>query len=123
VSGAPLTGTGEFDTPDFKKIGSDGKPVIPVTAHVALVAYENNNGVRILRRSYNYTDGLNQFGQLDAGLIFIAYQNDPAHFEALQTKLGASDALNEYIAHIGSGIFFVPPAPKEGSYIAQEMFS
>jgi deferrochelatase/peroxidase EfeB len=123
VSGAPLTGTGEFDAPDFNKTDAKGDPVIPVTAHIALAAHENNGGIRILRRSYNYTDGLNQFGQLDAGLIFLSYQNDPGHFEALQTKLGTSDGLNEYIAHIGSGIFFVPRAPKEGSYIAQEMFA
>jgi high-affinity iron transporter len=31
-------------------------------------------------------------------------------------------ALNEYIAHIGSAVFFVPPAPPQGSYIAEPMF-
>ena len=77
----------------------------------------------ILRRSYNYTDGINQYGALDAGLLFISYQSDPAHFERLQTKLGAADRLNEYITHIGSAIFFVPPAPQEGSYIAAQMFA
>ncbi|MEJ1230914.1 MAG: hypothetical protein WDM88_10380 [Galbitalea sp.] len=96
--------------------------MIDPTAHIRLAAYENNGGLRILRRSYNYTDGINQYGLLDAGLLFISYQNDPAHFEALQTKLGASDALNEYISHIGSGIFFVPPAPRPGHYIAEGMF-
>src|SRR5262249_8951838 len=109
ISGAPLTGTGEFDAPDFRKQGADGKPVIPATAHIRLAAHENNAGIRILRRSYNYTDGINDVGLLDAGLLFIAYQKDPAHFETLQGKLGASDALNEYISHIGSAIFFVPP--------------
>ncbi|MCB8876467.1 Dyp-type peroxidase [Acidisoma silvae] len=123
VSGAPLTGKTEFDTPDFAKTDASGNTVILPTAHIALAAHENNNGIRILRRSYNYTDGLNQFGQLDAGLFFMSYQNDPAHFEALQTRLGASDALNEYIAHIGSGIFFAPPAPKQGEYIGQAIFS
>ena len=122
VSGAPLTGKAEFDTPDFGKTDAGGALIIPVTAHIALAAHENNGGIRILRRPYNYTDGLNQFGQLDAGLFFMSYQNNPAHFETIQTSLGASDALNEYISHIGSGIFFVPPAPKQGSYIAQDMF-
>ncbi|MBT0728230.1 iron uptake transporter deferrochelatase/peroxidase subunit [Rosenbergiella australiborealis] len=123
LSGAPLSGTHEFDTPDFHKKNPDGELVIPATAHIRLAAHENNQGVRILRRSYNYTDGLNQYGQLDAGLLFISYQNDPAHFEQLQRKLGASDALNEYISHIGSALFFVPPAAKEGSYIGAELFS
>jgi len=55
-------------------------------------------------------------------LLFISYQKDPAQFETLQNRLGASDAMNEYISHIGSGIFFVPPAPKEGEYIGADMF-
>jgi deferrochelatase/peroxidase EfeB len=122
ISGAPLTGTKEFDTPNFDKTNGQGELVIPANAHIRLAAHESNGGVKILRRSYNYTDGINQFGLLDAGLLFLSYQNDPAHFELLQTKLGASDALNEYISHIGSALFFVPPAPQEGSYIAQGMF-
>jgi deferrochelatase/peroxidase EfeB len=123
VSGAPLTGVHEFDTPDFAKMDVAGNPVMPATCHVRLAAFENNEGLRILRRSYNYTDGINQYGVLDAGLLFISYQSDPAHFETLQTKLGASDRLNEYISHIGSAIFFVPPAPQEGSYIGAQMFA
>jgi deferrochelatase/peroxidase EfeB len=62
-------------------------------------------------------------GQLDAGLLFISYQNDPAHFIRIQNRLGAHDLLNEYIRHIGSAIFVVPPAPQEGHYIAQAMFA
>ncbi|MFC4241904.1 Dyp-type peroxidase [Gryllotalpicola reticulitermitis] len=122
-AGAPLSGGTEFTTPNFHATASDGSTKISPTAHIALAAHENNGGVKILRRSYNYTDGLNQYGLLDAGLLFISYQNDPAHFEALQTKLGSSDRLNEYISHIGSGIFFVPPAPAAGHYIAEAMFA
>ena len=40
----------------------------------------------------------------------------------LQRKLGASDLLNEYIQHVGSGLFAVPPAPKRGHYVAEELF-
>lgn len=123
VSGAPLSGQHEFDTPDFGRTAPDGAPVIPATAHIRLAAHENNGGLKILRRSYNYTDGINRVGQLDAGLLFICYQNDPAHFETLQTRLGASDALNEYIAHIGSAVFFVPPAPQPGHYIGEQLFA
>jgi len=122
VSGAPLTGKNEFDTPKFAQAGEDGKPVIPDHAHVRLAAHENNDGLKILRRSYNYTEGINEVGLLDAGLLFIAYQNDPAHFETLQAKLGSSDALNEYISHIGSAVFFTPPAPHVGSYIGEGLF-
>ncbi|WP_201777031.1 Dyp-type peroxidase [Martelella endophytica] len=122
VSGAPLTGTDEFDTPDFGKTDAEGNHVIPRTSHISLAAHENNDGIKILRRSYNYTEGINEVGLLSAGLLFISYQNDPAHFERLQQRLGAADRLNEYISHIGSAIFFVPPAPEEGHYIGQQMF-
>ncbi|WP_017934106.1 iron uptake transporter deferrochelatase/peroxidase subunit [Nocardioides sp. Iso805N] len=120
--GAPLSGKKEFDTPDFHKV-VDGKPAIPPTSHVALAAPENNDGIRILRRGYNYTDGINDLGFLDAGLLFVAYMNDPDSFVKLQTKLGGSDKLNEYIAHIGSGIFAVPPAPKKGHYLGEALFA
>lgn len=123
ITGAPLTGKAEFDTPDFARKGPDGTPVIPETAHIRLAAHETNDGTKILRRGFNYTDGINAFGLLDAGLLFISYQNDPAHFERLQARLGAADALNEYISHIGSAVFFVPPAPAEGSYIGAGMFA
>ena len=123
LEGAPLTGQKEFDTPDFKAVDAEKNPVIAATAHIALAAHENNNGVRILRRSYNYTDGISQYGQLDAGLLFVAYMNDPGHFIQLQTRLGAADLLNEYITHVGSGIFAVPPTPPTGHYIGEALFS
>ena len=49
-------------------------------------------------------------GKLAAGLFFIAFQRDPqAQFKVLQTRLGKSDLLNEYIAHIGGGLWACPP--------------
>ena len=77
----------------------------------------------IRRRSYNYTDGLDANGQLNAGLLFVSYQKDPHDFIRLQNRLGANDLLNEYIRPIGSAIFAVPPAPAEGHYIGQSLFS
>jgi deferrochelatase/peroxidase EfeB len=121
-SGAPLSGHKEFDTPNFTAKAKDGETLISDTAHIALAAHENNGGVKIHRRSYNYTDGLNQYAQFDAGLLFLSYQNDPEHFVRLQSKLGASDRLNEYIKHIGSGLFAVPRAPKVGSYVGEALF-
>jgi len=56
------------------------------------------------------------------GLLFVAFMNDPQHFIRLQTKLGSVDRLNEYIKHIGSGLFAVPAGPRTGSYIGAELF-
>lgn len=122
VAGAPLSGGSEHTTPDFAAKAKDGSTKIDPTSHIALAAHENNDGIKILRRGYNFTDGLNEYGQLDAGLFFIAYMNDPQHFATLQTKLGASDRLNEYISHRGSAVFAVPPAPKVGHYIGEQLF-
>ncbi|MBV9831884.1 MAG: deferrochelatase/peroxidase EfeB [Marmoricola sp.] len=118
--GAPLSGGGEFTTPDF---AATGTKAIDPRSHVALAAHENNGGTRILRRGYNYTDGINELGQLDAGLLFVAFMKDPAQFVRLQTRLGSSDKLNEYISHIGSGLFAVPPAPAKGHYLAEPLFT
>jgi deferrochelatase/peroxidase EfeB len=123
AEGAPLTGTKEFDTPDFTARDPEGELIINPLAHIALVAPEHNDGIMIKRRSYNYTDGLASDGSLDAGLLFLSYQNDPQYFIRLQNRLGASDLLNEYIRHIGSGIFVVPPAPDEGHYIGEALFT
>jgi deferrochelatase/peroxidase EfeB len=121
--GAPLSSHAEFDTPNFAKKDAAGKPVISPTSHIALAAHENNGGIRIHRRSYNYTEGIDGVGQIDAGLLFIAFMNDPEHFITLQTKLGSVDRLNEYIKHIGSALFAVPPAPRTGSYIGAGLFA
>ncbi|HZO37470.1 MAG TPA: iron uptake transporter deferrochelatase/peroxidase subunit [Solirubrobacteraceae bacterium] len=118
LSGSPLTGTKEHDALDFKARGADGKPAMPLNAHVRLAAPETNGGVAILRRGYSYTDGIDAAsGQLDAGLFFIAFQRDPRQFIELQRRLGATDALNEYIRHTGSAVFAVPPGAVRGGYV------
>jgi deferrochelatase/peroxidase EfeB len=111
TSGAPLSGKNEFDTPDFAAKGPDGRPVIALDAHIRLAAPENNDGQKLLRRGYSYTDGIDATtGLLDAGLFFIAYQKDPRRqFVPIQARLGRHDRLNEYIQHTGSALFAVPP--------------
>jgi len=109
-SGAPLTGKHEFDEVDLNALKGTA-PVIPIDAHVRLASPKTNDGLRVLRRGYSYTDGIDaNTGLLDAGLFFIAFQQDPrTQFVPLQRKLGSHDRLNEYIRHTGSGLFAVPP--------------
>lgn len=113
-SGAPLTGSDEFDDPDFAA-KSAGLPTIPVDAHVRLASSKTNRGIRVLRRGYSYTDGMHpETGELDAGLFFISYQRDAhAQFVPLQRRLGSMDALNEYITHTGSALFACPPGVRD----------
>jgi deferrochelatase/peroxidase EfeB len=120
-SGAPLGGSEEFDPLDLDS-ESGGKPTIPVDAHVRL-ASAKVNGERILRRGYSFTDGVDEsLGELEAGLFFIAFQRDPEkQFVAIQRRLGSSDALNEYIKHVGSAVFAVPPGARQGGYVGETL--
>ncbi|WP_322975307.1 iron uptake transporter deferrochelatase/peroxidase subunit [Actinacidiphila bryophytorum] len=121
-SGAPLTGHGEFDTPDFAA-KSGGQYVIPDDSHIRLASPEHNKGLRILRRGYSYTDGIDkETGDLLGGLFFIAFMKTPDRFVTLQRVLGAHDALNEYIQHIGSGVFAVPPGLAAGQDWGRQLF-
>ncbi|GAA2928002.1 iron uptake transporter deferrochelatase/peroxidase subunit [Microbacterium luteolum] len=114
--GAPLSGGDEFTAPDF------GGASIDANSHVRLAHPEQNEGIRILRRGYNYVDGNNELGRLDAGLFFLSYQRDPGQFITLQRRL-STDLLNEYIRHVGSGIWAVPAGVKPGSYVGAELFA
>ncbi|MBT0773225.1 deferrochelatase/peroxidase EfeB [Kineosporia sp. J2-2] len=125
-TGAPLGGTAEFDTVDLDAKDADGGPVIPATAHIRLAAPATNGGMKILRRGYSYTDGIDaDTGLLDAGLFFICYQADPTkQFVPIQQRLGHGDALNEYIRHTGSAVFAVPPGLSgPGDWFGKKLFS
>ena len=124
VTGAPLSGGEEFTAPDFSAMGRSG-PLVPADSHMRLMHPDQNKGVQILRRGFNYTDGADELGRLDAGLFFIAYVCDPrTHFIPLLSTMTASDALSEYLRHTGSALFAVPPGVKdENDYIASGLFS
>jgi deferrochelatase/peroxidase EfeB len=109
-SGAPVGRTGEFDEVDFTSVGPDGEPLLAMTSHVRLAHPDTNKGARLLRRGYNFVDGSDGLGRLNAGLFFIAYQRDPrTAFVPVQRSLAASDEMNEYVRHVSSGLFACPP--------------
>jgi deferrochelatase/peroxidase EfeB len=123
-SGAPLSGGSEFTKPDFDMPGSEDLPVIAPDAHVRLVHPDFNGGARMLRRGYNFVDGSNSLGGLDAGLFFLAFVRNPdTHFIPIQTKMAANDALMEYLRVNGSALFAVPPGIGEGEYVGQALFA
>lgn len=121
-AGAPLSGGDEFTDPDFDLPGRSG-PIIPADAHVRIVHPDQNDGVRMLRRGYNFVDGSDDIGGLNAGLFFIAYVRDPrTHFIPVQRQMAASDALMEYLKFTGSALFAVPPGVAAGEYVGQSLF-
>jgi deferrochelatase/peroxidase EfeB len=116
VSGAPLSGGTEFTQPDFGATNASGASAIPADSHIRLASFEHNRGIRILRRGYSFTDGIDpQTGTLLGGLFFIAFMKDPGQFSTLQRAL-AGDALNEYIHHTGSAVFACPPGIRPGQH-------
>ena len=89
TSGAPLTGGTEFTTPDFAAKDDQGKPVIAAKAHIRLASHEENDGLRLLRRGYSFTDGIDPVrGTLLGGLFFIAFMRSPQQFHHPPTKTG-----------------------------------
>jgi deferrochelatase/peroxidase EfeB len=109
-TGAPLGSASEFDEPDLTALRPDGTPALGKTSHVRLAHPDTNDGARLLRRGYNFVDGSDGLGRLDAGLFFIAYQRDPrTAFVPVQRNLARHDTMNEYLRHVSSGLFACPP--------------
>jgi deferrochelatase/peroxidase EfeB len=120
VSGTPLDRTtgSEFDSPDYSD-DPDGR-LTPLDAHIRLAnprtdATQKN---RILRRSFNYSNGVTKSGQLDQGLLFVCYQSSIEDgFITIQRRLDG-EPLEEYIKPVGGGYFFaLPGAPNASDYI------
>jgi deferrochelatase/peroxidase EfeB len=108
--GAAMGKAKEFDEIDLVSKNGEGEPLVADDAHIRLAHPTTNNGVHLLRRGYNFVDGSDGLGRLNAGLFFIAYQRDPrTAFVPIQMNLARHDALNEYIRHVSSALFACPP--------------
>jgi deferrochelatase/peroxidase EfeB len=111
-SGAPLGGKHEHDQADFDAGVREGNPVIPTDAHIRLSSPQANGGKLLLRRSYNYSEGL----------LFLAYQRNPRQFIGIQRRLGErDDALGEFIVHEGSALFACPPGSRKDGFIGDAL--
>ncbi|WP_194833292.1 Dyp-type peroxidase [Nocardia sp. XZ_19_369] len=123
ANGSPLTGTDEFDEPDFAAVDANGIPVIPPSSHIAR-AHHTHDGERFLRRGYNYDDAPAPGTISNSGLLFAAYQRDvDTQFLPVQQRLAEFDALNVWTTPVGSAVFVIPPGvPSPGGYIGQPLF-
>jgi dye decolorizing peroxidase len=121
-TGAPLSGGTEFTAPDYQKFTASGALAIPPGAHIRQASAQANNGATILRRAFNYYNGLRTDGAPDAGLVFLAFQADPARgFTVIQQRLSGADTLSTFIRHEASALFAVLPGCAEGDYLGREL--
>lgn len=131
-SGAPIGKGKEFDALDLEAADKDGNPLIAENAHVRLAAAATNEGAQILRRGYSYNDGVNftaerwppwrQGLEYDAGLFFVCYQRDPrTGFIRIFERMAKFDMLNQFVTHVGGGLFACPPGASADRYIGQAL--
>ncbi|UCZ85796.1 deferrochelatase/peroxidase EfeB [Pseudomonas sp. L5B5] len=109
ATGAPMDGHRESQVPDYAK-DPHGK-VTKLDAHIRLANPRTAKTQQnlILRRPFNYSNGVNKNGQLDMGLLFICYQADlEKGFITVQTRLNG-EPLEEYLKPTGGGYFFTLP--------------
>ena len=121
----PTKSSEEFTTVDYAAKDDKGETLVPADAHIAVVSPEQNQGRRMLRRGYNYTDGSDSLGLLQTGLFFIAFVRDPrTNFYPILDRMTKSDALQEYLKHEAAALFAIPPGIKKGdTMVAASLFS
>ncbi|WP_051425558.1 Dyp-type peroxidase [Jiangella gansuensis] len=147
-TGAPLSGGTEHTPLDLTRTGDDGRPLIAMDAHVRLA----HGAVPMLRRSYNYDNGLALpasagvpdeghthppgtaphehgparpgMGHWDSGMLFMTYVRDPStQYVPLQVALSRADRLHSFLQHTGSAVFAIPGAAHDGEFVGQRLLT
>ncbi len=123
-AGAPLGYPHEQDIPKYSQ-DPKGK-TIPLDAHIRLAnpRTSSTEANRILRKGFNYSRGVDKAGQLDMGLLFMAFQQDLERgFETVQNRLNG-EPLEEYIKPMGGGYFFVLPGVTDSrNYLGESLLN
>ncbi len=112
VTGAPLGGTDEYQDPRYDLDPNGNR--IPLNAHIRLANPRTaaTKDQRILRRGYNYHRGVDLSGDLDQGLMFVGFnQNPDRQFATIQDRL-TPEPMIDYITPVGGGYFFAPPGTR-----------
>jgi deferrochelatase/peroxidase EfeB len=123
-TGAPLGGSDEYQDP---RLDTDPKGErIPLDAHIRLAnpRTPQTDDQRIVRRGFNYHRGFDAAGQLDQGLIFVAFNQDvERQFAAIQRRL-AGEPMTDYVTTVGGGYFYAPPGSRgPGDWVGAGLFA
>src|SRR5471032_1974846 len=124
TTGAPMDGHTETDVPNYDK-DPEGK-LTKLDAHIRLAnpRTAETQANLILRRPFNYSNGVKSNGQLDMGLLFICYQDDlEKGFIAVQTRLNG-EPLEEYLKPVGGGYFYtLPGVVNENDFLGRSLLA
>lgn len=120
-SGAPLGQELETEEPAFASNEQDDG--VPFGSHMRRANPRTPGAGRMLRTGFSYLNGVDTNGELDQGLVFIAFQRSMTNgFLAVQSRLDG-EPLEDYIAPIGGGFFFALPSPGEQGWLGQSLLA
>ncbi len=122
-SGAPLGGSEEFDPLDLEAKDADGLPAIPSTPTSASPRPRKTaaSGSCAAATPSPTASTRASASSKPASSSSASSATRARQFVAIQRRLGLNDALNEYIKHVGSAVFAVPPGARKGGYVGETL--
>jgi deferrochelatase/peroxidase EfeB len=123
-TGAPLGGKDEFQDPRLDLDPKGERIALDAHMRVANPRTKETDDQRILRRGFNYHRGFDPAGQLDQGLIFVAFNQDTSRQFATVQKRLAGEPMTDYITPVGGGYFYMPQgASRPGDWVGSRLFT
>lgn len=111
-TGAPIGMQHEMDDPKMNQDPHGDRILFDSHMRRAEPRIPERHVAKLRRRSFSYSGGVLPSGEVDMGLIFVAYQNDlKKGFIDTQNRLNG-EPLERYIKPYGGGFYFVLPGVK-----------